>query len=80
MFSFICASRGAEYLVSQGLVDGDRLCIDGGSAGGFTALGSIAFRDTFRAATSSYGIGDLEALACDTHKFESRSEGGALIY
>lgn len=64
--------RGAEYLVSLGLVDENKLCIDGGSAGGFTALGSIAFRNTFKAATSSFGIGDLEALACDTHKFESR--------
>jgi len=64
--------RGAQYLVAQGLVDGSKLCIDGGSAGGFTALACLAFRDTFKAATSSYGIGDLEALASDTHKFESR--------
>lgn len=64
--------RGAEHLVALGLVDGSKLCIDGGSAGGFTALACIAFRDTFKAATSSYGIGDLEALASDTHKFESR--------
>ena len=58
--------------MSLGFVDGNKLCITGGSAGGFTALGSITFRDTFKAATSSYGIGDLEALASDTHKFESR--------
>lgn len=66
----VCA--GAEYLVKQGLADGDRLCIDGGSAGGYTTLGALAFRDVFKAGCSLYGIGDLTALAGDTHKFESR--------
>jgi len=66
----VCA--GAEYLVKQGLADGDRLCIDGGSAGGYTTLGALAFRDVFKAGTSMYGIGDLAALARDTHKFESK--------
>lgn len=66
----VCA--GAEYLVKEGLADGDRLCIDGGSAGGYTTLGALAFRDVFKAGTSLYGIGDLTALAGDTHKFESR--------
>ena len=66
----VCA--GAKYLVDQGLADGDRLCIDGGSAGGYTTLGALAFRDVFKAGCSLYGIGDLTALAGDTHKFESR--------
>ena len=64
--------NGAKYLVKEGLADGDRLCIDGGSAGGYTTLGALAFRDVFKAGTSLYGIGDLTALAGDTHKFESR--------
>ncbi len=64
--------NGAKYLVEQGLADGDRLCIDGGSAGGFTTLAALAFRDVFKAGCSLYGIGDLTALAGDTHKFESR--------
>ena len=64
--------NGAQYLVEQGLADGDRLCIDGGSAGGYTTLGALAFKDVFKAGTSLYGIGDLTALAGDTHKFESR--------
>jgi len=64
--------NGAKYLVKEGLADGDRLCIDGGSAGGYTTLGALAFRDVFKAGTSLYGIGDLTALAVDTHKFESR--------
>jgi dipeptidyl aminopeptidase/acylaminoacyl peptidase len=66
----VCA--GAQYLVKEGLADGDRLCIDGGSAGGYTTLGALAFRDVFKAGCSLYGIGDLTALAGDTHKFESR--------
>ncbi|BBA79244.1 hypothetical protein RGRSB_0699 [cyanobacterium endosymbiont of Rhopalodia gibberula] len=64
--------NGAKYLVKQGLVDGDRLAISGGSAGGYTTLAALTFRDTFKAGASYYGIGDLEALAKDTHKFESR--------
>lgn len=63
---------GARYLVQQGLADPNRLAIRGGSAGGYTTLAAIAFRDTFKAAASHYGIGDLETLARDTHKFESR--------
>lgn len=54
-------------------MDGERLCIDGGSAGGYTTLACLAFRPgVFSAGTSLYGIGSLEALAGDTHKFESR--------
>ena len=66
----VCA--GAEYLVSRGLADPKRLCIDGGSAGGYTTLGALAFKDVFSAGCSLYGIGDLATLAGDTHKFESR--------
>lgn len=66
-----CAN-GARYLVAQGLVDGDRLIIRGGSAGGYTTLCAITYRDVFKAAASYYGVSDAEALAADTHKFESR--------
>ena len=62
----------AGYLVEHDLVDGLRLAISGGSAGGFTTLAALTFRDTFHAGASHYGIGDLEALVRDTHKFESR--------
>ncbi|MEB3356552.1 MAG: S9 family peptidase [Synechococcales bacterium] len=64
--------NGAMYLVRQGKADGDRLMIDGGSAGGYTTLAALAFRDTFKAGASFYGVSDAEALARDTHKFESR--------
>jgi len=63
---------GAMYLVAQGRADEKRLAIRGGSAGGFTALAALTFYDAFKAGASYYGIGDLEALARDTHKFESR--------
>ena len=66
--------NGARYLVKRGLVDGKRLTITGGSAGGYTTLCALTFRDVFKAGASHYGIGDLEALAHDTHKFESRYE------
>jgi dipeptidyl aminopeptidase/acylaminoacyl peptidase len=64
--------NGAKYLAAQGLVDGERMAITGGSAGGYTTLCALTFRDVFRAGASHFGIGDLEALARDTHKFESR--------
>jgi dipeptidyl aminopeptidase/acylaminoacyl peptidase len=64
--------NGAKYLVELGEVDRDRLVIDGGSAGGYTTLAALTFRDTFKAGASFYGVSDLEALATDTHKFESR--------
>ncbi len=66
-----CAN-GAKYLATIGEVDGDRLVIDGGSAGGYTTLCALTFRDTFKAGASLYGVSDLEALATDTHKFEAR--------
>ena len=64
--------NGARYLVERGDVDGDRLAIRGGSAGGYTTLSALTFRDVFKAGASHYGVSDLEALAKETHKFESR--------
>jgi dipeptidyl aminopeptidase/acylaminoacyl peptidase len=64
--------NGARYLVERGLADGDRLIIRGGSAGGYTTLAALTFRDEFKAGASYYGISDLEALEQDCHKFESR--------
>jgi dipeptidyl aminopeptidase/acylaminoacyl peptidase len=64
--------NGARHLVSRGLADGRRLAIRGRSAGGYTTLCALTFRDVFRAGASHFGVSDLEALAKDTHKFESR--------
>ena len=62
----------ARYLTGRGDVDEKRLIIRGGSAGGFTVLCALAMHDTFTAGASLYGVADLEILASDTHKFESR--------
>jgi len=64
--------HGARFMVERGDVDARRLIIRGGSAGGFTTLSALAFHQTFACGASLYGIGDLEMLATDTHKFESR--------
>lgn len=70
--------NGARYLVKQGAADGERLMISGGSAGGYTTLCALVFRDTFKAGASHYGVSDVEALARDTHKFESRYLDGMI--
>jgi dipeptidyl aminopeptidase/acylaminoacyl peptidase len=64
--------NGANYLVEQGLADGDRLIIRGWSASGYTTLAALAFRDVFKAGASHFGVSELAAMAQDTHKFESR--------
>jgi len=61
----------AKHLETQGDVDGSKLAITGGSAGGYTTLCALTFRRDFEAGASYYGISDLEALAAGTHKFES---------
>jgi dipeptidyl aminopeptidase/acylaminoacyl peptidase len=63
---------GVRHLVAGGRVDPARTAIRGGSAGGFTVLAALAFHDVFRAGADYFGVSDLEALARDTHKFESR--------
>lgn len=66
------AIAGARYLAERGEVDGTKMTISGGSAGGFTVLSALAFHDDFNAGANYYGVSDLEALALETHKFESR--------
>ena len=72
-----CANA-AKYLAQQGLVDSERLAIAGGSAGGYTTLAALTFRDVFKAGASYYGVSDLEILAKETHKFESRYLDGLI--
>jgi dipeptidyl aminopeptidase/acylaminoacyl peptidase len=68
--------NGAKFLDGRGDVDGNRLAITGGSAGGYTTLCALTFRDVFKAGASHYGVSDLIALDEDTHKFESRYTSG----
>jgi dipeptidyl aminopeptidase/acylaminoacyl peptidase len=64
--------NAARHLVAAGRADPARLAITGGSAGGFTTLAALTFHRVFKAGASHYGVSDLEALAKETHKFESR--------
>ncbi|WCJ35369.1 alpha/beta-Hydrolases superfamily protein [Euphorbia peplus] len=61
----------AKFLVDNGKADSERLCITGGSAGGYTTLAALAFKQTFKAGASLYGVADLRMLRDETHKFES---------
>ncbi len=61
-----------DYLIEQGLADPDKLLIRGGSAGGYSVLVALSQTDIFAAGANYYGISDLEVLARDTHKYESR--------
>ncbi|MEP6706954.1 MAG: S9 family peptidase [Pyrinomonadaceae bacterium] len=70
--------NGALFLVARADSDGQRLMIDGGSAGGYTTLCALTFRDAFKAGASHFGVSDAEALAKDTHKFESRYLDGLI--
>ncbi|MFI5283456.1 MAG: S9 family peptidase [Candidatus Dormibacterales bacterium] len=64
--------NAARHIVEQGLADGERVSITGGSAGGFTVLLSITKHEFYAAGASHYGVGDLERFTKETHKFESR--------
>ena len=61
-----------NYLISADRIDPLRVAIRGGSAGGYTTLRALVTSPVFKVGASHYGIGDLKALARDTHKFESR--------
>jgi dienelactone hydrolase len=66
-----CAAA-AQALVAAGKASGARIAIEGGSAGGFTALAALCFTEVFRAGASRYGVADPSALACESHRFEAR--------
>ncbi|GAA2332405.1 prolyl oligopeptidase family serine peptidase [Streptomyces violaceusniger] len=67
----------ARRLAECGEADERRLAIRGPSAGGWTALtavttGAAVHGPVFKAATSYFGVADLEQLAAHLHDFESR--------
>lgn len=51
--------------MDSGKVDGERLCVTGGSAGGFTALAGLAFKEIFKAGASLYGVSCLIPIQYD---------------
>lgn len=70
--------NAALYLAEQGEADRERLAIRGGSAGGYATLCALTFHEGFAAGASYFGVADAEALATDTHKFESRYLDGLI--
>ena len=72
-----CAAA-AHALVATGKASGKRIAIEGGSAGGFTALAALCFTDVFRAGASRYGVTDPSALARESHRFEARYLDGLI--
>lgn len=63
---------GAKFLVEQGKVDGNRIVIMGGSAGGFTVLKAMEdFPGFYKAGICMYGVSNQFTLVADTHKFEA---------
>jgi len=63
--------NAAKFLARRRSVDRKRSVIAGGSAGGYTTLAALTFRNYFAGGASYYGISDISALAKDTHKFEA---------
>lgn len=66
------AIAAARFLIQRGDVECEQIAIRGSSAGGYTTLAALTFHDVFKAGASYYGVSDLESLARDCHKFESR--------
>jgi len=64
--------NAARHVISEGMADGERAVITGGSAGGYTVLAALTRGTVFKGGASYYGVSDVAALARDTHKFESR--------
>jgi len=64
--------NAARYLVERGSVDGNRLAIRGGSAGGYTTYCALTNYSLFSAGVSRYGVADLSCLVKESHKFEVR--------
>lgn len=64
------------FKVDSGKVDGDRLCITGGSAGGYTTLAALAFRDTFKAGASLYGV----SAKCPYGGFYTSLQLGEIVF
>jgi dipeptidyl aminopeptidase/acylaminoacyl peptidase len=64
--------NAARYLIDQGLADAKRVAIRGGSAGGYTTLRALTWKDFFAAGANYFGVAELETFVEDTHKFEAR--------
>ena len=70
--------NAARYLIAQDKVDGQRVAIRGGSAGGYTTLPALTWQNFFAAGASHFGLAELESFVYDTHKFEARYLDGLI--
>lgn len=74
------AAACANYLSETGVIDGSRVGIRGGSAGGYLVLQAVCeYPHVFAGAVSEYGVSDVKKLAKHTHKFESHYIEGLLF-
>jgi dipeptidyl aminopeptidase/acylaminoacyl peptidase len=64
--------NAAKYLIDRGEADPNRVAIRGGSAGGYTTLRALTWKDFFAAGANYFGVAELEVFVDDTHKFEAR--------
>lgn len=71
----VAAVRG---LVEAGMADGDRLAIEGGSAGGWTVLAALTGTEVFACGVSYFGVAELVKFVEQTHDFESRYLDGLI--
>ena len=65
-------AAAVRFLSERGDIDPRRVAIRGASAGGFSVLNALIHHPEFVAGSVYFGISDLELLAQETHKFESR--------
>lgn len=64
---------GALWMVEKGYADRDKICIVGGSYGGYAALmGSVKTPDLYRCAVSFAGVADLPKMVMDSRRFFSQ--------
>ncbi|ABX08008.1 alpha/beta hydrolase family protein [Prochlorococcus marinus] len=63
-------SQAAMELINNGKADKNLVAIEGSSAGGFTSLCCLCFRNIFRVASCKYPVIDLLDMANSTHRFE----------
>lgn len=65
---------GAKAMIEQGIADPNRMCIVGGSYGGYAALmGAIATPDLFQCAVSFAGVTDIPRLLAQSQRYKFAS-------
>ena len=68
---YIATINYANALIECGKVDSKLIAIEGGSAGGFTALSCLCFTNIFRVGACRYAVSNLIEMQNTTHRFEA---------